>query len=410
MVHIARQPILKADGRTFGYELLYRNGQPGKNTADVIDGNKATCAVISNSMTVFGMQELTNNSMAFINFTRELLMGEYLSLMTPDNLIVEILEDIVIDPPFVRCIQSWAQKGYHFAVDDYNGATDISALLPYVEIVKVDFMGLSQEKRLSIAQNLQSHRKQLLAEKVETAEDYAHAKKAGYTLFQGYYFERPELLQANLPSVQHLTSLRVFNETSRPDMSFDILGDIIRADMALTYKLLRHVSTLQYYRGHAITDVKDALVRMGTENVRRWMMLGFLREMGGEENSEMIKSALVRAVFCEKIAGRMRLAAQRENAYFCGLFSVMESKDSDGARELFDNVTVPDAVKKALIERKGVLYDIIGFAKNYQSGKWEEALPFLQKHKLAEERVAQDYREAVQNADKTFGEAETSAR
>lgn len=402
MVHIARQPILKTDGHTFGYELLYRDGMSGKNRADVLDGDQATRTVISDSLTVFGLDKLTNHSVAFINFTRELLMGDDLSLMSPQNLMVEILEDIVIDAPFVKCVEEWTKQGYHFAVDDYAGQTDISALLPYVDIIKVDFLQLSCAQTAAIAKALKSARKQLLAEKIETAEAYAHAKQAGYTLFQGYYFERPELLHANLPNAQRMTCLRVFNEARRPELNFDAMAEIVRTDMALSYKLLRYVSTPQFYRGNVVEDVKTALVRLGAENVRKWMLLTFMKEMGGEESSELVKSALVRAVFCEKLAVSLHLPAQRSNAYYSGLFSMLELTLTDSEDELMTLVSIPAPVKAALVEKVGALYDIVCFATAYQNGDWEQVLGFVCAHKLNEERIAHQYCEALQTADETF--------
>ena len=177
-IFVARQPIFDRSRRVQGYELLFRRSQD--NVARVTDGRSATGHVLSASYLDIGIQELTAGMPAYINFGRDLLLDGTPKMMPPEQVVIEILEDVVPDGDVLESVRSLKSLGYRFALDDFTGSAALAPLIPMVDIVKVDLLGLDQQR---IAEILSSIRQgavrppALLAEKVEP-----HDQLTGYVV------------------------------------------------------------------------------------------------------------------------------------------------------------------------------------------------------------------------------------
>lgn len=398
---VARQPIYNADTSIFAYELLYRSGKINAFPVGT-DSKTATLSVVSDALVSFGLGELTNNKIAFVNFDKALIMSEIPDLLTNGRFVIEILETTDVDDFFLAHVKMWKQKGYIFALDDYVGEDGFSKLLPYVDIVKVDFKLTTSEQRLEIAQKLLPLGKQLLAEKVETEEEYKTAKSAGYTLFQGYFFGHPMMLSRELPNAQKITYSRIFRELSGKSFEFRKLSRIVRNDVNLSYKLLNNVNTYRYYRGHRISSVHSALVHMGAEEIRKWISLVFIRDSVVEHNDENVKTALARGVFAELVAVMLNKPALRDDAFMAGMFSMIDIIMQDNMINVLDTICVSDEVREALLQKDGDLSGIIKFVLNYEQGNWKEALTYAKSKKLNIDKLSRGYILTLRYADGVF--------
>lgn len=399
--YVARQPIYGLGRKIEGYELLYRSAEsPFRFTGDV-DGDEATQMLISDSITAFGMDHLTGGRKAYVNFTRSLLLGDFAMLLNPRDFVIEILEDTLVDQELLDCLMEKKEKGYCFALDDYIGDASFDPVLPLVDIVKVDFMDCSPEKRRAIANDMLEKGKILLAEKVETEEEYQEAMQQGYTLFQGYYFDKPMLFSAQLATVQHSTSMQLMKESSKPDMLFENLAEIIRMDINLSYRLLQHANTMHFYRGGEVNSIQSALVMMGMNEVRRWIALIFVRETY-QDNQENSKTALVRGLFCERLAIACGRKQDKEDAFMCGMFSMLDVIMEKDMTDLLNSLAISERVRAVLLGEEGALRDILNFVKYYERGYWEEVQDYITRYHLNDERVTQAYVACLQYADRLF--------
>lgn len=401
-IYIARQPIYGIDKKIFGYELLYRNEKYKSSCSEDIDGNSATRTLISDAITAFGLEKLTKGTFAFVNFTHDLIMSEIPQLLNPKDFIIEILEDAVVDENLINQIIMLKEKGYIFALDDYVGDPRFDVLIPIVDIVKTDLLGLSLEDRANIANMLVYFDKRMLAEKIETEEEFEDSKKKGYTLFQGYYFEKPLLLTASLPEVQNSTCINVFSEVLKEDIDFANLANIIKTDVSLSYKLLKHINTLKFYRGTEVSSIYIALLRMGSKEVRRWISLVFIREITNKQKDEKIKIALIRGLFAEKISHIVQQKKYGEEAFFVGTFSMLETLMEEDFIKILDSICVSNQVKEALILEQGILYYILKFVKEYEVGNVDAVMEFIDACELDSVQVAFDYMESVKYAEEIF--------
>ncbi len=381
-VYIARQPIFNADGLVHAYELLYRNTEQNISNASSVGDEEATGTVISESILNFGMYELTNGRKAFVNFAEGYLLNKAAYLLDPEQFVIEILENVVFTIEVIDALYTLKAAGFDVALDDYIGTPIPPEILSLIDIIKIDFKDTTKEQRASFSPPLIAAGKTLLAEKVETKEDVLEALNLGCKLLQGYYFSKPVMLKKSSMEISSVSYMKLSKELTAPDINLDNIAWVINSDAHLTYKLLRRMSTLQYYRGNNITSIKRALVLMGNEEIRRWIMLILLRDMSNTKSDELIRTALIRAFMCEKLAresGRHDCAAE---AYSTGMLSIL----ADGSRNLeerLNHIQLLPSVRDALSGKDTLLKRLLDIAVCYETGNWNK-LEYLMEYSVPE--------------------------
>lgn len=407
-VFVARQPIFDKKQTLFGYELLYRDSSKNSFNGEV-DGSYATRAVISDTITTFGLNNITNNKFAFINFTRPLLLSKFALLLDPDDFVIEILEDVEIDDEIIACVKELKERRYILAIDDYIGLEHYDKIMEYVDIIKVDFSLISHDERTSIANRLSKIDKRLLAEKVETEEDFEKAKRDGYELYQGYYFAKPTIFTKDSTEITSTTYMKMLQEIIKISPNFEKLAETIRSDINMTYKLLHRINTLEYYRRHRVKSIKHALIRMGLREIRRWSMLVLLRDAVGKKLDEIVRTALVRGIFAEKMMELMGFEKRSENAFTTGMFSMIDAVIEDELTSVLEELCIPEDVKRGLLGENNIYGNILNFVKAYEVGEWDRAFGYIKGYKVNVMKVGELYLEAVKYADLAFDDTDNSS-
>ncbi len=301
---IARQPIFDDKLKLFGYELLFRASsenvfRPYKSASD---------SLIVDSTSLFGLQSLTGHAKAFINLDLFALQRGTARLLPPDQVVIEILENITPTQEVVQLCAELCNEGYTLALDDYVGHPKWEPLIPLVKFLKVDFRACDPPARAAIANR---HRAQpgadansmrLLAEKVESNDDLLEARSLGYVFFQGYFFCKPSTLSVREIPGNKLNCLRLLHLVASPDFSYDAVEELLKTDPALVYKLLRYLNSwLVAIRGE-IHSIREAIALLGEKEFRRWISVLAVVAMASDKPHELIRTALTRAFFCEALA------------------------------------------------------------------------------------------------------------
>lgn len=370
-VYIARQPIFDASGQVEAYELLYRNTEQNFSNASTIGDEEATSAVISESILNFGMYELTNGKKAFVNFAEGYLLNKAAYLLDPGQFVIEILENVVFTVEVIDAVYSLKAAGFEVALDDYIGTEIPEEILSMIDIVKIDFKDTTSQQRAAFAPGLLKAGKTLLAEKVETKEDVQEATSLGCQLLQGYYFSKPVMMKKKSMEISSVSYQKLSKELTAADIDLNNIAWVVNSDAHMTFKLLKRMNTLQYYRGNSITSIKHALVLMGNDEVRRWIMLILLRDMSNTKSDELIRAALIRAFMCEKMTreiGRQELAPA---AYSTGMLSIL-SNNAQNLEELLNSIQIPVLVRDALSGKDTLLKRLLEIAISYETGHWNK--------------------------------------
>lgn len=406
--YVARQPIFDRYRSVYGYELLYRDSNVNAFNPD-IEGDKATRTVVSEAITTFGLNNLTNEKYAFINLTRSLLISRFPYLLIPEDFVIEILEDVEIDDLLIEKLKALKEAGFLLALDDYIGEERRKPIIKYMDIIKVDFSLLTREERRKIAKKPELKKKKLLAEKVETEMEFLQAISDGYELFQGYFFAKPTIFSKSTTEISASTYIRALREISRPTPNIETLAQIIRIDVNLTYKLLYRVNTLAYYRRNRIKSIKQALMQLGLQETHRWILLILMREYTNSNANELVKTSLVRAVFSEKMALEMGLQLYDDEAFIVGMFSIIDTILEESLPTILRDICVSKDVRDALLDSNNILKEILDFVKNYEQGNWDFVANFLHKYNVSVEKATTYYLEAIHYSDLAFSDSFNSA-
>jgi EAL and modified HD-GYP domain-containing signal transduction protein len=398
-VFVARQPIFDSHQHVYGYELLYRSGS--SNVYEGTDGSQASLSVIRNAFLMLGPQALTGRKKAFINFTKDLLLSGVALSLPQDQTVVEILEDIEPDESLLNACRDLKQAGFTLALDDYTLAnTTQESFLQLADIVKVDFKLTSEQDRWKVVKQLSGHSKQLLAEKVETRQEFKDAANRGYALFQGYFFSKPVIVSGkDIPTIK-LNYMQVVKEVNRRELDFYQLEKVIKQDTSLCYTLLNYINSAYFGLREHITSIRHAMVLLGESEVRKWASLVLFTFIGNDRPPEVIVTSLIRARMCEALANHCGLKGCDSELFFVGMFSMLDVLIGRPLREILGSMRLSNEVKNALLGMKSKYREVFELVVNYQNGNWERFERSAKKLSLNETIAPKLYLESVDWADR----------
>lgn len=267
---IARQPIVDREQRVKGYELLFR--QTAENIFTNHDPDLASKRVMDTAVLV-GVDSLSNGRSIYLNCTRDTIVNGYVTLFSPEVTVVEIVETVDPDPDLISACRELQKAGYRIALDDFVDHPRFAPLAELADIVKVDVRLSSPAVRAQLARKYAHTHTQLLAEKVETHEEFAAVAELGYTLFQGYLFGKPVVLSTRDISSSRTTHLRIVQAANAAELDFLALEALIESEPALHNRLFRYLDSAAVSFTTAIKSILEALTLLGERNVRKWLKL-----------------------------------------------------------------------------------------------------------------------------------------
>ncbi|MBX2850331.1 MAG: HDOD domain-containing protein [Phycisphaeraceae bacterium] len=359
---IGRQPILDTDGNTYAYELLFRSGQ--LNQADVIDGTAATSSVLNCVMNVMGLPSLVGERLAFINVTEQTLLEGTYEVLPKDHAVIELLEDVQPSDAILQACQKLKSRGYMLALDDFCGRDDYDALLRLADIVKVDFMALDSAQRKKVTASLKPCGALLLAEKVETAEDVEEAKALGYSYFQGYYYQKPKVIQMQRLMPTQNAAMRLLQVINSESSSLDDIELAIKRDFVLTTRLLSYINSAFFGLGSRVTSIAHASKLLGILQMQKWASLFAVEELRGDHlPKELACDSIARGLFCEKIGPHLKDEISRLDLFMSGMLSLVDALTGMPKEQIAEQLGLKQDITDALLGKPGVLSDAIALAE-----------------------------------------------
>ncbi len=368
-VFIARQPIFDKKKNVYAYELLYRTGE--RNVAGVIDGDQATSSVVGNALMLAGLETLTQNRLAFINFTKQLIIDEIPTVFSNENLVIEILEDIVPDPEFIASCKRLKEKGYTIALDDFVLDYPYESILDLADIIKVDFLLTTPQERKMIIQKYGNRNIRFLAEKIETLEQFEEAMAYGYTYFQGYFFSKPVIMKHTDIKPASLNYIKILEELDSNVPEYERIASVIEADVSLSYKLLRLINSAAFYTNSRVTSIKHALVMLGFKEIRKWISIVMLRELAEGKPDEIIRVSLLRGRMGEILSNQFDLESRRTEVFLMGMFSMIDTLMGQSMENALTVLPLEDDVKAGILGEKNAFSDLFRIVTAYEKGNWD---------------------------------------
>jgi EAL and modified HD-GYP domain-containing signal transduction protein len=386
-VLLARQPIFTPDRDVCGYELLHR--RPGATVAQVTDNMKATNDLLATAFIDIGIGQLVGDLPAFINVDHHFLLSGAAKTLPPDRVVLEILETTEVTHQVIQAVGQLRREGFTFALDDFVWTPEFEPLMDFAQIIKVDVLGRSLRELMTALPKLRRPGVTLLAEKVEDDNSFKRLKDLGFTMFQGYFFSKPDHIDGRRLSPEAASRLHLLALLHDPASEVFEIAKAIKHDTALSINLLRLVNSVFIGLHNPVNSIERAVLLLGFDAVRRWGSLVVLVAVSSKP-MELSRSCLIRARMCEIIATRFRMP-ESDSAFTVGLLSGLDAMTEMPMEIALESIPVSESVAAALMHREGQFGQLLNAVIAYEKADWDavasSGLPLAQ--------IAKVYREAV---------------
>lgn len=390
----ARQPILDIDKEVYGYELLFRTSTD--NVFPDVDEEKATSKMIEGLQFDLGLDKISAGKFAFINFTEQSILKLYPQLLPKQKVVIEILETVSPTDDVYAQLKILFEEGYTIALDDFIHTKEWERFYELCKIIKVDCLDVSA-KQLDDITKLKTRHPHivLLAEKVESYEQFKEYADLGFTLFQGYFFSKPEVIRSvSMSSTQSLLS-SLLNEVTQDEPDINKITKLVEIDVGLSFKVLRYTQSPIFQRRKKIESIRHAVVLLGNKELESITMLLFAASLGENKPTELIKLAIHRAKFCENLALLSNKKDQVSSAFLVGMLSLIDAMLDASIEDLIGKMSLSHKIKQALLVHKGWLASAISLCQVMEKGDWQQLDEACELMNIEPDDVAQAYEDSA---------------
>lgn len=351
---IARQPIVDTKQNIVGYELLFRHDAQA-TTAQVTDDLLAGTRVLVNTLSNMGTQWLLGDKLAFINIAAPMLESEYLELLPPKQVVLEILETVDPNPELIERCKQLRGLGFKLALDDFEHSSATTPFLEVADYIKLDIRALGLAKTAEMAKLVKSQGKpvKLIAEKVEKQSEFKACKDLGFDYFQGFYFAHPETLTAKVINPAHASVLDLLNKV-RNNAEVKEIELSFKRDVALSFKLLRYINSVGFGLSCEIQSIRHAVSILGYQQLYRWLTLLLVTAGNSATAPALMKTAVTRGRLTELLGIGLLGKADQDNLFIVGVFSLLDAMLEMPMDSVMDKLTLPENITDALLTRTGI--------------------------------------------------------
>ncbi|QSS99939.1 HDOD domain-containing protein [Pontibacillus sp. ALD_SL1] len=375
-VYVARQPIFNNECNVMAYELLYRGSKSDQSFAG-IDGDQATAEVVMNSFYNMGFKHISGQKKCFVNFTENLLKSELPFCFPQNQLVIELLENIPLTKELVHTCRMLKNKGYQIALDDFVFQMDnpyTEDLLRYADIVKVDIRQYSLDGMKVLKEQVAPYTLELLAEKVETYEEFIQCRSLGFEYYQGYFFSKPVIMTSYDTSFQPFQHIELMKELALPQPDVTNVAEKIENDVSLSYKLLKLINSVAYRRIEPIKSIVQAIMLLGFDEVKKWSYVLMLKEMGAKADSapyEVMKLCYIRARLCERVSFLVGEDRESSSFFLTGMLSFINVFLQRPMEESIEDLPLHHDIKDALTGVSNPYGHALELCKSIEVADWE---------------------------------------
>jgi c-di-GMP phosphodiesterase len=386
--YVTRQPILDLRSKVHAYELLFSSGPESTFRGD---REMAARTMIDNTV-FFGLEKSTCGLPAFVKCTSETLTGALVEMLPPKMTVLEILDAADPSPKLIESCRNLKAAGYRLALDQFAWNPGIEPLVEAAAYVKVDFSKTTPRERRTLLGRLSGAKAALVAEKVETQEQFAQARDEGFALLQGFYFCRPVLLEGRKVPANWHSQVQILRLLQEDSLDLHKLTQLVKRDASLTYRLLRLINSPACAMRQEVCSVQTALLAVGDETFRRMATVAIASEMNAGQPSELLHMAFVRGRFCELAAGLCGLDSTEQ--YLLGLLSLLGAMMRVPMKELVPLLPLRDKIRRALLGEQTAEGILLEWLEHYELGDWVGCDTISDACKLEKSGLLRCYQEA----------------
>jgi EAL and modified HD-GYP domain-containing signal transduction protein len=401
---IARQPIFDKSLSVYGYELLFRG--EALDTEGLFDHDYATTSVLYAGLFAVGLDKLTHGKKAFVNFSNGLLTSGLMQKLSNPQITIEILEHIKADAGILQVCEELKKAGYQIALDDFSPDLSLNSLVPLADIIKVDLLACSEKTSKEIPLRFAGENRLFLAEKVETYEQYVQALGWGYSLFQGYFFCRPQRIDTREIRGNKLVCFQLLRAMQDPTITMEKLEQIVQQDLFLSFAIIKYINSAAVGFRNKVQSLKQALTLLGLNKIREFSTILLLKRLGDDKPDELIVHSLIRSRFTEMLARRVGLSERAGEAFLVGMLSLIDALLDKPIQGIIEDLNLEDDIAAALQNRPGPLTFLLEAIVSYEQADWHRHDECIRLLPINGEVIQEIYFEAVSWGEDIFGQCE----
>lgn len=394
-IFLGRQPILDRSQSIVAYELLFRSGQTA--SANVSDDVAATANVISHAFTELGVSTVLGKHKGFINFSSDLLLSDIIELLPRDKVVIELLETITVTPQIIARCQELKAMGFTLALDDYTSEDpQFDILFDLVDVIKIDYPLVDKQALPAIVKRLKKKQLKLLAEKIDDRAQADLCMALGFDLYQGYFYAKPVILTGTRTDPSKLNLLRLLGLVLG-DAETGEIEQVFKHDPSLTFKMLKLVNSVGMGLAQRINSLQHAIVVLGRRQLQRWIQLLMFVPNSGETENPLLQLAAIRGKLMEQLAldQAPRDRDYHDRAFITGILSLLDTLLGMPLAEIVEQINLAPDVKSALLERHGMLGELLDLVEKLEANDFTTAGELLQCSGLDVDQLLQAQMEAM---------------
>ena len=346
---IGRQQIFDQKLNIYAYELLFRGNDFDLNHKE--GATQATNQVITDTILELGLNTIVGPHKAFINFTTQNILDKTPLHLPKDRIVIEVLENVEIDSRIVANLKELSNLGYLIALDDFVFSDEWTPLVEFADIIKLDILEMGESKTRELIKRLKPYNVHLLAEKVETYSEYQYLLELGCDYFQGFFFNKPNIVSGKRISVNQTAAIQLLNTVNNPDVEFEDLTKIISLDVGLSYKLLHYINSAFFALPNKVSSINHAISYLGLKEIKRWINILTLASLSNKPEAVM-QNALIRGKMCEELAGLS--GNKSDNFFLIGILSNLDSLLDMPLNEALSQLPLADDIVAAILNKEGL--------------------------------------------------------
>jgi EAL and modified HD-GYP domain-containing signal transduction protein len=358
---IGRQQIFDQKLNIYAYELLFRGNDFDLNHKE--GATQATNQVITDTILELGFNTIVGPHKAFINFTTQNILDKTPLHLPKDRVVIEVLESVEIAPRIVANLKELSKLGYIIALDDFVFSDEWTPLVEFADIIKLDIMEMGESKTRELIKRLQPYNVQLLAEKVETYGEYQYLLELGCDYFQGFFFNKPNIVSGKRVSVNQSSAIQLLNTVNSTDVEFDDLSKIVSLDVGLSYKLLHYINSAFFALPNKVSSISHAISYLGLKEIKRWINILTLASLSNKPEAVM-QNALIRGKMCEELASLS--GDKSDNFFLIGILSNLDCLLDMPLDEAVGQLPLADDIVSAILHKKGLGGEVLKCVISYE--------------------------------------------
>ncbi len=390
---IGRQQILDRKQNVYAYELLFRGSDFDLKNKD--QATLATNQIITDAVLEVGLNTLVGTSKAFINFTTQNILEKTPLHLPKDRIVIEVLENVTIDSRIISNLKEMSKQGYLIALDDFVFTDEWKPLVEFADIIKLDVLEMGEQKTREVIARLKPYKLKLLAEKVETHEEYQYLMELGCDYFQGFFFSKPNIVSGKRLGVNQLAAIKLLTTVNNPKVEFEELTKTIQEDVGLSYKLLHYINSAFFSIPNKIQSINQAIAYLGLKELKRWINILMLSSLSNKPEI-VLETALIRGKMCELLSSQ--IGEKAENFFLIGILSSLDGILDMALEDALTQLPLSNDIISAILKRDGLGGEALNCVMGYESWSVEE----IHFRDLSKKTIGDIYLESINWAKKVL--------